>query len=645
MRLVALDRQLTSLPHFRRLSPLAVLVWCVMSAVFALTAGGFTNDHFGRITPARQIVRYGELPFRDYFDPGYVLTELSSAALQGWLGDSLLGELLLVSSFMAAGSGLLMVLAFRLTRSYPIAIGTAVVTLLAVPRGYDFDKFLFYPLGILLCWNYIDRITIRSLVLLAAAVVVAGMFRYDNGIFIALSAVVTIAVVHWPARHVLARRFSAFIAMVLIGGAPYLIFLQVNGGLGNAFNQMATYARREGSRTRLPQIPIPSPSKLRREPLPPPPPRRIYVRWNDAVDDALRVDLEGRYTLSGRVQQGEPENRTWSYAVADISRDNLRALVTDARVTDTHLVDRVNFTLMSEESAWIRFRRRMPLADRVWFSWPPEEAADALYWLFAVLPIIAAATVLRRSATTAEDIAERARVLSVVVMCLVVTALILRDPLMARIGGAAAPAAVLSAWAVRRARRQRLAVAIAVLFVVFNVAAMADWSWVVRRTNRDVPELPSILRLMASSPPDLSLLPDVRQAELVRYLRACTRPDDRVYASWFVPELYFFAQRAFAGGMVVTFGGHWSEPANQRRIIAKMTSEQVPVVIHSTGQLPMFRANYPILDEYLEREYRQAGSINVSKPPQLPPVEYTVLVDRDRVPSGVDAASSMPCFR
>lgn len=635
---------MTRLPSFSPL-PIALLLWWLVSLGFALTTGGFTNDHFGRITPARQIVRYGELPFRDYFDPGYVLTELSSAALQRWLGDSLLGELLLVSSFIATGAALLMVLAFRLTRSYPIALGTAVVALLSVPRAYDFDKFLFYPLGILLCWNYVDRTTTRNLLLLAASVVVAGMFRYDNGIFIALSAAVTIVVVHWPARHVLARRLSAFVAMVLIGGAPYLIFLQANGGLGNAFDQMITYARREGSRTRLQQIPIPSPSRFRREPLPPAPPRRVYVRWDDAVADDVRADLEARYTLSDPVRHGEAENRTWSYAIADISRGNLRALVTDQRVTDTHLVDRANFTLMSEEPAWIRFRRAVPLLDRVWFSWPAEEAADALYWLFAGLPIIAGAMVLRRSATTPEGMVERARVLGVAVMCLAVTALILRDPIMARIGGAAAPAAVLSAWAVQRARRQRLAAAIAVLVVVSNVAAMADWSWVVRRTNRDVPELPSILRLMASSPPDLSLLPDVRQAGLIRYLRECTRPDDRIYASWFVPELYFFAQRAFAGGMVVTFGGHWSEPAHQRRIIAKMRSEQVPVVIHSTGQLAMFRASYPMLDAYLGREYREAGRMNVSKPPELPPVEYTVLVDRDRVPSGLDATSSMPCFR
>ena len=57
---------------------IAVAVWG-LGFVFTLATYTFSDDHFGRISPARQIARYGELPFRDYFDPGYVLTELSSA--------------------------------------------------------------------------------------------------------------------------------------------------------------------------------------------------------------------------------------------------------------------------------------------------------------------------------------------------------------------------------------------------------------------------------------------------------------------------------------------------------------------------------------------------------------------------------------
>ena len=73
---------------------LVTLVW-LAAFLFSLSTLRFPNDHFGRISPARQIARYGELPFRDYFDPGYFLTELASAALLYMFGDNLLGEMLL----------------------------------------------------------------------------------------------------------------------------------------------------------------------------------------------------------------------------------------------------------------------------------------------------------------------------------------------------------------------------------------------------------------------------------------------------------------------------------------------------------------------------------------------------------------------
>src|SRR4029079_11808904 len=77
------------------------------------------NDHFDRISRARQIARYGELPFRDFFDPGYFMTEFSSAGLPLLLGDSLLGEILLNTVFIATGATLVFVLARRASDSYP----------------------------------------------------------------------------------------------------------------------------------------------------------------------------------------------------------------------------------------------------------------------------------------------------------------------------------------------------------------------------------------------------------------------------------------------------------------------------------------------------------------------------------------------
>jgi hypothetical protein len=112
-----------------------------------------------------------------------------------------------------------------------------------------------------------------------------------------------------------------------------------------------------------------------------------------------------------------------------------------------------------------------------------------------------------------------------------------------------------------------------------------------------------------------------------------------VFAAWFVPELYFFSGRAFAGGMVVTFGGHWSEPVYQRRIVEKMMAESVPVVLVREGD-ESFSKDYPIVAEYLGAHYHMAGSSDFGGDGG----NYTVLTRTDRAAVGTDLATSMPCF-
>ena len=110
------------------------------------------------------------------------------------------------------------------------------------------------------------------------------------------------------------------------------------------------------------------------------------------------------------------------------------------------------------------------------------------------------------------------------------------------------------------------------------------------------------------SPPSTALVLDREEDGLVDYLQRCTQPDDRVFAAWFVPQLYFFSGRGFAGGMVVTFGGHWSEADRQHRIVAKMKSESVPVAVFQDDGSE-FRATYPIVNDYLRANYSSARAV------------------------------------
>jgi hypothetical protein len=606
----------------------AAACWWATAWLVTLATYPFTNDHFGRISAARQIARYGELPFRDFLDPGYVLTELASAGVQLLFGDNLLGEMLWTSSLIATGAVLLFALTRRVAPSRLSAIVIGVLILLAQPRQYDADKFLFYPLGIFLCWHYADRPGITRLWMLAGCAVIAGMFRYDNGLFILASGLVTVAAVHFRDARILSQRAALLIAASATCAVPYLLFLQLNGGIANAAEQMLTYARREGGRTRLTGLPSPVPSELRVIYHP----DHVQVRWASSAD-AEQSGLEQRYTLHNGVGKGGADARTWLYEIDDISRDNLRRLISDPHVIDTHLIDRSTVTLVREESRWIRLYRQIPVIGKWSVTWTSEDAANSLYWLFLLMPVFAVATVCRGSAS------DRPYVLGAATIAVCVAGLILREPLAARMSGAAGPTIVLGASLWRHVHRRWPARIVATAAVI-TVAVVTAWSTTLRWLVEDIPILPNTLAQAAMSPPSPMLLPAHSVSSAIDYVRRCTRPDDRVFAGWFVPELYFFSQRAFAGGMVVAFGHHWSESAAQQRIIEKLASESVPLVIlpNDNGD---FQETYVELTAYFRSHYRSVGATTFG-PSESP--SYIVLTLNDRVPTSTDPISSLPCF-
>jgi len=92
--------------------------------------------------------------------------------------------------------------------------------------------------------------------------------------------------------------------------------------------------------------------------------------------------------------------------------------------------------------------------------------------------------------------------------------------------------------------------------------------------------------------------------------------------------------------MVETFGDHWSEPDHQQRIVEKMKAESVPLVLVREGD-ESFSRGYPIVAEYLGAHYRTAGSSAFGG---TDGGRYTVLTRTDRPMTGIDTATSMPCF-
>ena len=71
-------------------------------------------------------------------------------------------------------------------------------------------------------------------------------------------------------------------------------------------------------------------------------PAYVHVRWAAAVDAAGRAQMERTYSLTrGELREGT----TWGYYATDVSSANLRALVENPGVEDTHNIHRTAFRI------------------------------------------------------------------------------------------------------------------------------------------------------------------------------------------------------------------------------------------------------------------------------------------------------------
>jgi hypothetical protein len=94
--------------------------------------------------------------------------------------------------------------------------------------------------------------------------------------------------------------------------------------------------------------------------------------------------------------------------------------------------------------------------------------------------------------------------------------------------------------------------------------------------------------------------------------------------------------------MAAVFGGHWSEPRFERRAVEALAAQPVPIVLTRTADNE-FRNDYPLLSEYLDEQYRLAGTSDFGDT-EIGRDGYSVWTRRDRQPSGTYAGTSLPCF-
>ena len=127
---------------------------------------------------------------------------------------------------------------------------------------------------------------------------------------------------------------------------------------------------------------------------------------------------------------------------------------------------------------------------------------------------------------------------------------------------------------------------------------------------------------------------------LTRYVLDCTAPSDRILVTWFEPEVFYYAERGFAGGQVYLHGGWHASAADQRLTIERMQRQSVPIVLGRRDLLEEFRQRFPLINDYVRTRYRLAAESTISEEQS-----FLIFVDARRDPPGEHPDLGLPCYR
>jgi hypothetical protein len=223
----------------------------------------------------------------------------------------------------------------------------------------------------------------------------------------------------------------------------------------------------------------------------------------------------------------------------------------------------------------------------------------------------------------------------------------IREPLAIRVADAFVAPLLLMAWWAGRAWRSRtspawarrmarcLAFAAAVL-VARSAAVIGD-------APTRVGELGNwraIGRQLSVSPP-FDGWPAVGSSKYraVKYVRECTPPNEPLLVLWFAPDLYYYADRPFAGRFGFYMEGYWPSPLQQRLNIEALERARPAIALMEDGREVTDLYTFPLVVDFLAREYREVGQLASDNGNPV-----RVFVRQDRPASGVYAEEGWPCF-
>ena len=317
-------------------------------------------------------------------------------------------------------------------------------------------------------------------------------------------------------------------------------------------------------------------------------------------------------------------------------------------------------------------RREAQRTDLEWPAFEPatgpiaffENEVNAVSWLYYLCLLLPAAgmaaAVLGQPRLPGMDVAgSRAVLLTLALYAAVLNHFLLRGNLAARFGDLGAPIAVLAAWLVgqapaalapRVAVRAGLAVLAVAAFLAVNTSGSV-WQELATTGLRLGPKAVGARAVEVAS--GLSAVPPPpapahgerhrtgrTSPNVADYLRACTRPQDRILLLGDASEVAVFAGRSFAGGHPTFRAGFYTLPADQALTIARLNRESVPIVLtrewldYDEHIAPDFKA----VVAWVQERYEYGGHIQA-----LTGGLMGVLVRREMADSEPFGHTAIPC--
>jgi hypothetical protein len=648
--------------HTRRVFVAIVVAWAAFA--YRFSAPYFHNDHFEHLSMARQML-FGEWPMRDFIDPGRPLT-VALSALGQWIAPNLLSEAILTMGALAIGAALTFWLASLAARSTLLGLAAAAVVIAILPRLYSYPKIVAFPLMLWALWRYVDVSSVGRLIALAATVVFAFLLRYDFGVY---AGVASAAVVLVTPRPVAIRKsvLYAVIGMVLV--APYVAWLASIGRLGgtgsSGIGKTADMVTGGDFARPVPRIDL-SHGVVHIDPRV----ADVTVRWSPRADAAARQAAEEKHGLIDGVEQG---GGTFAYGLTDASGRNVHDLVNDPIVDDTGGIDRR--TLVIDAPWFDRVIRRLPTSRVVWGPFFDVEGASVwLYYFVWAMPLLAllrlawkaglkaglyrpAAKRPRPSTAGGASVFEHEgkKIGGAALLGILMNLYLIRGSFDSRLSDVIVPAAVVGAWLCREyldwLRRRRSALmqwglasagVIIATFFWASLTTMESTASIARLATAAfrVAPLKKAAAELAQRPLDFYAPPNENGIKrLTRYVHDCLVPEDRLLLVAYEPQVFYYSERLFAGGMEYFHQGRFSSPQELANTVARLSRQRVPMIIIEQTRQTMFQEDYRPVFEYVAARYHHAATATF-----VDNRTWEVLAENSR-PVVSTREDGLPCFR